>query len=80
MPRFGRLGVRLSPLVLALGLLLAACNAVDPECVACLAPEPDRRATLTGELGFRVCISSAPQAAVEASRCDDVSLGYIAID
>jgi hypothetical protein len=71
-----RFRLRALSLFLALTLSLAACT--DADCVACLVPEAEVGAT--GELAFRLCLSSAPQAMVEASRCAEVALSYIAED
>lgn len=71
-----RLRWRLLPLGVVLVLLLGAC--ADTDCEACVVPEPSVIAT--GELAFRVCLSSAPQAALAASRCSDVSLAYLEVD
>jgi hypothetical protein len=71
-----RFGLRVASPLLALTLLLGACS--DADCVACLGSEVEVGAT--GELAFRLCLSGAPQAAVEASRCADVALSYIAED
>jgi hypothetical protein len=54
------------PLALLIAVLLSACTA---DCEACQTPN-------TGALGFRLCLTEAPDSAPAANRCLDVTLAY----